>query len=360
VKKHINFKLNYFLIINLLVLPVNNLWACTGILLKTIQKSPVYARTLEFGLDLKSKVLFIPKNYQFTALTSKENQPGLSWKTQYAVVGLNAFDTENYVDGVNEQGLAGGLFYFSGFAKYQTVKDELLAKSMPMWQVLTWILTSFKNIDEVKLALPKIYVIDVILEQLHGSVPVHLIVHDLAGKSLVVEYVNGQLNMHDNPIGVFTNAPEFNWHLINLRNYINLSAHNAKSISMQGLNLSQLGQGSGMQGLPGDFTPASRFVRAAQFVQNTPNAKTELEAVYQAFHILNNFDIPKGSVINDRGIVEFTRWTSAIDLKNKIFYFKNYDNFQLQKVELSKMVRGNTKTKQISMSYKDQIVDRSI
>jgi len=42
-----------------------------------------------------------------------------------------------------------------------------------------------------------------------------------------------------------------------------------------------------MLGLPGDFTPPSRFVRAVAFSTSVLPSKTGEEAVLQAFHILN-------------------------------------------------------------------------
>lgn len=351
--------LSHFLIFCLAIFPVYALFGCTGIFLKTKDQGYVYARTLEFGVDLNSQILFIPRNYAFTAAAEQADIKGLAWHSRYAVIGVNAFGSENYVDGVNEAGLAGGLFYFPGFAGCQTVKEANYPGSLPMWQLLTWILTSFKDVGEVRAALPKIYVTDVIFPEFKGPVPAHLIVHDLTGKSLVIEYVDGKLNLHDNPLGIFTNAPDFGWHLTNLQNYINLSSVNAKSKELLGVNLAPLSQGSGMHGLPGDFTSPSRFVRVAQFVANASTPKNELDAVYEAFHILNNFDIPKGFVVDEHGNAEFTSWTSAIDLKNKIFYFKNYANFQLQKFELNKIDLNSKTAQQFSMQHADHIIERN-
>ena len=54
-------------------------------------------------------------------------------------------------------------------------------------------------------------------------------------------------------------------------------------------------------------------------------SKTGAEAVLEAFHILNNFDIPKGAVREDQKdehgniMADHTLWTSAIDLKARRF-----------------------------------------
>ena len=102
---------------------------------------------------------------------------------------------------------------------------------------------------------------------------------------------------------------------------------------------SQLGQGSGLRGLPGDFTPPSRFVRAVAFSQSALPSDTAPQAVLQAFHILNNFDIPYGAVRqteNGQTVAEMTTWTSASDLKNLRWYFRTYDDQSIRSVDLPK------------------------
>ena len=57
-----------------------------------------------------------------------------------------------------------------------------------------------------------------------------------------------------------------------------------------------MGEGSGMLGLPGDFTPPSRFVRALAMSAAAYPPKDAADGVNTALHILGSFDIPKGSV----------------------------------------------------------------
>jgi choloylglycine hydrolase len=311
---------------------INHLNGCTGTFLRTTNNHYVYARTLEFAQDLRSHILYIPRNYAFTAPTPHSPTGGLTWKSTYAVLGANGLGFPYIVDGVNEKGVAGGFFYFPGFAQYQDVPEHDSHNSLPMWQLLTWILTSFDSIAQIRKALPTIFVSDAPLSEGIQSPPAHLIVHDTNGESLVVEYVDGTLHMHENPLGIITNAPTFDWHMTNLRNYLNLSPTNPASKTIADITLSPLGQGAGLVGMPGDFTPPSRFVRIAIFTHTAPTFSSELEAVMHAFHMLNNFDIPKGSVRDRSGATEYTQWTSAIDMHHKIFYIKTYENFQLQKI----------------------------
>jgi choloylglycine hydrolase len=339
------------------VLFVQPLLSCTGILLTTRNRSYVHARTLEFGQELACKLLFIPRNHTFAAPAPDGKSQGLSWQGTYAVLGINAFDTEGFIDGVNERGLAGGLFYFPGFAHYQQVTPRQYSRSLPMWQLVTWILTTCSTVAEVKKNLHNIFVIPLEFGPMHEVVPAHAIVHDMQGKSLVIEYVNGKLMAYDNPFGVITNAPTFDWHMTNIRNYLNVSSHAPTDKIMAGQQFSPLGQGAGMCGLPGDFTPPSRFVRAVFFTQAAPVASTELDAVYQAFHILNNFDIPRGSAVNASGNEDYTQWTNAIDMRNKVLYFRKHNNCQLARVDLTKLIATVKKPTTYAMEYADTVVD---
>ena len=81
--------------------------ACTGITIKPKDGSIIFARTLEFAMDLKSNVLIVPRGKEFVG-TAPGDEPGLRWKTKYGVVGANAFDLPVVVDGLNEKGLSVG------------------------------------------------------------------------------------------------------------------------------------------------------------------------------------------------------------------------------------------------------------
>jgi choloylglycine hydrolase len=159
----------------------------------------------------------------------------------------------------------------------------------------SWILENFASVAEVKANIGNIVVASSVFEGWGFAPEAHYIVHDASGKSIVIEYVGGKLNVYDNPLGVFTNSPAFDWHMTNLRNYVNFSMTNVPPVKLGSIKLEPFGQGSGMLGLPGDLTPPSRFVRAVAFSQSVLPSKTGNGAVLEAFHILNQFDIPKGA-----------------------------------------------------------------
>jgi choloylglycine hydrolase len=107
------------------------------------------------------------------------------------------------------------------------------------------------------------------------------------------------------------------------------------------MKMAPLGSGSGMHGLPGDFTPPSRFVRAAFLTDQSPQAGTAFEGIRQAFRILNQFDIPKGAHRNmadeTKALYGETVWTSAADLTNSRYYFHTITNRRVRMIDLKKV-----------------------
>jgi choloylglycine hydrolase len=336
--------------------------ACTGIRLIAKDGGVIAARTLEFGFDLHSEVIVIPAG---TALTGSlpDGGKGISYKTKYGFLGANAEGLTAIVDGINDRGLYVGLFYFPGYASYSDATKENAARAMASHEYANWLLGNFATIEEVKANFDKIVLVPVVVEAIEQAAPVHFVVYDRSGKSVVIEPLDKSLKIYDNPLGVVTNSPTFDWHMTNLRNYVNLTATNVPPIDLGGIKLAEFGQGSGLRGLPGDFTPPSRFVRAVAFSQSAVRSDTAAQAVLQAFHILNNFDIPYGAVREvDNGQIhaEATTWTSAADLKNLRWYFKTYDDQSIRSVDVAKaLAAAQGKIRFIKMEAQQPVSDVS-
>ncbi len=347
-------------VIIVLAIGLSSADACTGITLKAKDGSVVHARTLEFEVDMQSNVLVVPRGYKRQGSTP-DGKNGIKWASKYASVGANGSGVPWIFDGFNEKGLSMGLFYHPTTAKYMPYKKSDAKKTLAVWELGSYILENFATTKEVKENIHKVVVPEVVFEKWGFSPPVHFIVTDAKGESIVIEFLNGKMRVFDNPLGVITNSPSFDWHMTNLRNYPNIGATQPKTRKVGGIELKPFGMGAGMVGLPGDFTPPSRFVRAVAFSVSRIPTKDGIETVLQAFHILNNFDIPKGSVREAHRdkygniIADFTTWTSASDLKAKKFYFRTYDNSQIRMVDLNKMDLDAKKIVTIPMSGKEVI-----
>jgi choloylglycine hydrolase len=317
------------------------LLACTGITLNAADGSVVYGRTLEWGaFDLKSRLIIIPRGYELVG-TTPDGKPGLKWKAKYGVAGIDAVEKNIVIDGINENGLAVGVFYHPGFAQYQKYLPGQADKTLGPLDVAAFILTQFASVEEVRSAMDAVRVVPVVEPALGFPPPVHYIVTEPSGKSIVMEYLKGQLTIFDNPLGVITNAPSYDWHMTNLRNYINLSPVALPGKKIEDLDFKPLGGGSGMIGLPGDFTPPSRFVRAVAFSKTARRTADAQETLYELFRILDSFNVPlgaaegsDGSSLGTNGMRSATIWTSAQDTKNRVLYYHTQHNRRVRMVDL--------------------------
>jgi len=315
--------------------------ACTGITLKAADGAVVVSRTVEWALsDARhdSLVLF-PRAHAFTGQTP-DGYNGLSWKGRYGFVSLRAYDQDYGPDGLNEAGLYVGMYYFPGFADFAPYDKAQASRSLSVGDLMRWMLSSFKTVDEVRNALSQVRVVNVDDPRFGGAaLPFHWKIADPSGASLVIEIVQGgQVKLHETVLGVITNSPAYDWHVTNLRNYLGLRQGPMPSVQLDRVTLSPLGAGSGLLGLPGDFTPPSRFVRAAAFTASVRPLATAEDAVGESFRILDSFNIPLGSLApgaeQARDIPGATQITTAADLKNRVLYFHTMANRQVQKLDL--------------------------
>jgi choloylglycine hydrolase len=234
--------------------------ACSSFRISTTDGCVFYARTMEDPFPMGETISIIPAGTKYAGLLPDGKQNGLKWTAKYGVVGINALGLPIVCDGVNEAGLACGMLLYPGYAEYMKYDSAKKSNTITQVEVATWILTNCATVAEVRNSVGKIIVCKG--ETRHaGDLPLHYTVHDKSGASIVIEYTGGKLHIFDNPLGVMTNSPSFDWHMTNLQNYANLRPANSTPITVENVQASGFGQGTGMLGLPGDYTPPSRFVR---------------------------------------------------------------------------------------------------
>lgn len=319
--------------------------ACTSLIVPTTEGSYVYGRTMEFGIPLKSEMLFAPREFAFQGV-GIDGKPGsgLNWKSKYALVGLNALGQPFVVDGMNEKGMTGGLMNATQTAVYQKPSEAESKNSIASYQMLIWALGNFATVEEAKKGLSGIFVNSSALGAYKGIVQVRMQLHDAQAKSIVVEYLEGKLVIHDNPVGALTNDPPFAWHLANVGNYVNLTPVEHDPITIRGRKFTPPSSGSGLHGMPGDMLSPSRFLRAVIYSSSPPkgDAKQQVNAVW---HIMDNFDIPPGSINlpasnpygGGAGGFEITEWTVVADPTNQVYYVRTYENPSPQAFDLKKV-----------------------
>lgn len=307
--------------------------ACTGISLTAADGSYIQARTIEWAKgELKSEYVIIPRGEELQSYTPS-GLNGMRFSARYGVVGLAVVEKAFIAEGINEAGLSAGLFFFPLYGSYTPYDISKNATTIADLQVVQWILTQFSTIDELKQNINSVNIVG-----LEENAVVHWRIGEPNGKQVVMEIVGGKVSFFDNTVGVLTNAPGFEWHLANLNNYINLRPGSAPDYNLGNEHLQPIGGSSAMLGLPGDFTPPSRFVRAAFFRNTAPQRKDGHDTILQAFHILNNFDVPI-AVENpeEKTLPSATQWTSAIDLSARKVYYKTAYNNSIRVIDLKQI-----------------------
>ncbi|MDX2345426.1 MAG: choloylglycine hydrolase family protein [Legionella sp.] len=315
-------------------------FACTHFRLIAKDNSVIIGRSMEFGPNLETEIYTVNRDTAFNSKTP-DGKPGLNWKAKYGYLALNGFGLFP-VSGINEQGLSFDLLYFPDLAQYEAYDADKASNAMPYYQIADYLLGNFSSIAEIKQALPKLNVYAKALEHAGQSVvfPVHYVVTDKNGGSIAIEYIKGKLHIYDNKTGILTNSPSYPWQVTNLKNYVNLTPNAPDSITKDGITYTATGQGGGAVGLPGDYTPPSRFVRVAYLVSTAEQMDNASKTINLATHILNNVDIPYGAVRGPKGDnkandMDYTQWVVIKDLTHHALYFRDYLNLTMQKIDMN-------------------------
>jgi choloylglycine hydrolase len=331
-------------------------FACTDFVLQAQDGTFVGGRSLEFATELQSVLRIFPKKQRVIS-KSPDRKKGLEWITKYGYVGATALGMNFAFDGMNEVGLSFGYLWLPAITEYPTVAPEDRSKALDFTDFGSWVLGNFSSVAEVKEALKEVKIWGHPVPPL-GIAPVHAAIHDAKGNHLVVEFVGGKMQVYDNPISVLTNAPAFDWQLTNLQNYAHLDATNVDQITIRGVLVQSPGQGSGFMGIPGDWTPPSRFVKIATYLRFANGVASGADAVNFAEHLLNTVDIPQGE-IREKGqdIGDYTQWIVIKDLTKKVFYFRSYKDLCLKMIDLNKLDFGKGSSKTLPLNVSSGYVD---
>ena len=258
---------------------------CTAATYKT--KDFYFGRTLDYEISYGDQVVITPRNYIF------DLRNGTQMKSHYAMIGM-ACVMQNYplyYDAVNEKGLGIAGLNFVGNAHYNKPMEN--KDNITQFELIPWLLGKCATVKEVQKLLEHINLIDTpFLENLPVA-QLHWIIAD-KNECITLEAVKDGLKIYENPVGVLTNNPPFNYQMFNLNNYMHLSVENRSNTFSKDLTLNQYSRGMGAMGLPGDLSSQSRFVRVAFVKMNSLSGDSEEESVSQFFHILGSVDQQRG------------------------------------------------------------------
>ena len=300
---------------------------CTAATYKT--KDFYFGRTLDYEFSYGDEVTITPRNFEFKFREVDDI------KSHYAIIGM-AFVTEDYplyYDAINEKGLAIAGLNFVGNAHYKEKQEG--KDNVAQFELIPWILSQCSNVNEARNLIEKMNVLNTPFSDKLPLASLHWIISD-STQSITVESVIDGIKIYDNPVGVLTNNPPFNYQMFNLNNYMQLAVENRSNKFSENLELNQYSRGMGGMGLPGDLSSQSRFVRVAFVKMNSLSGDSEEESVSQFFHILGSVDQQRGCCKLGEDKYEITLYTSCCNTDKGIYYYNTYDNHQISAVDMYK------------------------
>lgn len=298
---------------------------CTAVSYKT--KDHYFGRTLDLEYSYHETVTVTPRNFPFAFRKMGE------MKIHYAMIGMAyvAEDYPLYYEAVNECGLGMAGLNFPGNACYY---EEAEGKdNVSPFEFIPWILSQCSSVAEAKEKLSRINLVRINFSESLPLSTLHWIIADREC-SVVVEAMKDGMKIYDDPVGVMTNNPPFDYQMFNLNNYMALSKDQPAVTFADGLELDRYSRGMGALGLPGDLSSMSRFVRAAFVKMNALSGDSENESVSQFFHILGSVEQQRGCVRMPDGRYELTIYTCCCNTDKGIYYYTTYENHQITAVDM--------------------------
>ena len=297
----------------LCVLSGGNALSCSEIYLDS-QK--VSARNFDFMFGDGIALVF-PRGEQHESGYAVQGETKKSWTSTYGSVsflvklpGSGNTPGNDYVlagvDAMNEKGFKVGTYFLETSAFPQGKNDTTLS----ITSLMQYLLDNFETVEGAvnDLQHPDYRVIPVPT----GSVEVklHLYLHDAAGESAIVEFLDGKVVVHQNPeIPVLTDTA-YEESLAELKNYAEFG---------------------GNRYIPGGNESPERFVRGAFYHKHLPEPASTREAINSGLAVVQILSVsPKFA----HGC---TQWTIVSDIQGKKIFFRTLNNPSLSFMDLSSM-----------------------
>ena len=306
-----------------------------------------FGRNLDLEYRFDERVVFTPRNY---CLNFRKEKP---LGKHLALIGMATVRDGYplYAEAANERGLCMAGLSFPDNAYYPHTLDDGKSNISP-FELIPWVLGQCASVEEARSLLKETHITAVNFSEDLPLSPLHWIIAD-KNDSIVMEAVKEGVKIYDNPVGVLTNNPPFEFHLSNLSRYLNLSPHYPKDSVFKSVSLKPFGGGFGAIGLPGDWSSASRFVKAAFLKFCSPDCKDRIEGVTQFFHILDSVAMVNGGVVTADGRLEKTVYSCCIS--DGVYYYKTYANSSVCAVDMARENLDGTELKQYELIDRQQI-----
>jgi len=306
----------------------------------------VEARSMDFPINMGTELVmgFIGQKNSSNPVVDADQIPAsqlATWTNKYGYVGRGAFNTAVVMDGMNTEGLSISILYLPG-SKYAVFsagdkRPVLAAIEMP-----TFLLSQARTVKEAHAMIDAHQLVTWAVEGAPGmyikNVPVHFCVRDKTGDSMVIEFIGGEVKIYHPAGNVMTNAPAYDWQLEYAKQYSSINVSDEKPNEAMAQFVPQydaLYSGAlrpavnNFMGIPGDYSPSSRFAKCTVLLDNLYAPNSSAEAIYQSSIILNTAVVPytPGNTPKTK-ITTTTLWCVIKDLDNSVMRFLDLAFFQ--------------------------------
>ena len=311
-----------------------------------------FGRNLDLEYSYNETVTITPRDFPLSFRFADD------LTSHYAMIGMATVidGYPLYYEATNECGLSMAGLNFPGNAKYRPAQAG--SYNIGSFEFIPWLLGQCQSIADAKKLLSHTNIADISFSDRLPHSPLHWIISDATG-SIVAEPMADGLRIYDNPIGILTNNPPFDFHMHYLCNFLNLTPQEPEPIFCKKLSLMPYSRAMGGIGLPGDASSASRFVRAAFHKLNAVTDGTEAANVSQFFHILDSVAMLNGSVLlGDK--LDKTVYSCCCNTNTKTYYYTTYENRQITGIRLTDALASGNKLQVYPLRKSENILFENI
>lgn len=270
----------------------------------------LFGRTLDVERTYGEKVIVTPRNYGFSFL----HEPPVAAHAALLGAGVVQEGMPLYFDAMNESGLCMAGLNFKSAVYHAPIKGK---RNVTSFELIPWVLTQCSTLAEARALLGEVQITKESISPTLPATPLHWIVADKSG-AIVVESTETGSEIRENTERVLANDPPFGEQAAQL-------AARAPSLGANGV----------IQGITGELSSPSRFVRAAFFSRCTevegPAGDGEIGGF---FHVMETVSVPFGCVRRENGDNAYTAYTSCADPSHGIYYFTTYGCRRIRAVRL--------------------------
>lgn len=328
---------------------------CSALSWNTTDGKHLWGRNFDFNrLAEGSGITYVPAGTRYAVCGSSLTGDVVDRSrriARYAVVGTGLLQIPSspiLYEGINDQGLMGGQLSYRGFACYGTQRPKGACPIQPLFLVYH-LLAQCATVEEVVAALENRLSLE--NRPLLGIVPpLHWAFSDRTGEMVIVEPEAEGLKIYRHTLGVVTNSPGYAWHRTNLLNYAAVRDLDHGAVTFWNERMEQCFSGSGGQGLPGDWSAPSRFVRLAFLRKYAVKGANETQGVARMLRLLQSAAFPLGMVrVSQPGQptplggaavpFDYTVYTSVCCAESGRYYWTTYENQRVRYVSLEQLRR---------------------